>query len=184
LSLNETDLSLLNIFHKMSDYNTKYFIFTIFFLSLPVPGHEDWTDQIPIIKDVWSFCGCILSNSISSLTVPNHPCRSMSLVRSWKLQYRAVQFNPPISNLVTVGPQFDKPQYNKVLGTTNDFLQPVHNNSKMYGTEPRYDEPRFNVIIIITNKIQKGKHKMHLHITNLQLYVNMWQKLNAKFYVP
>ena len=126
----------------------KIFYFYIF-LSLHVPGHDDWTDQIPIIKDVLSFCGCILSNSISSLTAPNHPCRSMSLVRSWKLVYRTVQFNPPINNLVTVEPWFDKSQYNKVLGTTNDFLQPVHNNSKMYWTEPRYNEPQFNEIIVI-----------------------------------
>ena len=125
------------------------------------------TGQIKIIPVLilWSFCGCILSNSIGSLTAPNHPCRSMSLVRNWKLQYRTVQFNPPISNLVMMELLFNKPLYNEVLGTTNDFLQPLQNNSKMYGTEPR-----FNKIVVITNKIQNGKHKMYLHIMNIQLY--------------
>ena len=34
-------------------------------------------------------------------------------------------------------PQFNKPLQNEVLGTTNDFLQPIQSSIEMYGTEPR-----------------------------------------------
>lgn len=33
----------------------------------------------------------------------------------------------------TVEPQFNKPQYNEVLGITNNILQPDQGYSKMYG---------------------------------------------------
>ena len=36
----------------------------------------------------------------------------------------------------TVEPRFNEPQYNEVLGITNDLLQPGQNYNKMYGTEP------------------------------------------------
>ena len=39
----------------------------------------------------------------------------------------------------TVKPRFNEPQYNKVLGITNDIFQP--GNSVMYGKEPRYNKP-------------------------------------------
>ena len=67
----------------------------------------------------------------------------------------------------TVEPRYNEPLQNKVLGTTNDFLQPGQRYNKMYGTEPRCDEPRFNEILDITNTIQKRKRKYkYLDITN------------------
>ena len=68
----------------------------------------------------------------------------------------------------TVEPRFNEPQYNEVLGITNDLLQPGQNYNKMYGAEPRYNnnEPRFNEILVITNRIHKRKRKIYLDITN------------------
>ena len=45
----------------------------------------------------------------------------------------------------TVEPRFNEPLYNKVVGITNDILQPGQSYNKMNqmnGTEPRYNEPR------------------------------------------
>ena len=61
----------------------------------------------------------------------------------------------------TVEPRFNEPQYNEVLGITNDLLQPGQNYNNMYGTEPR-----FNEILVITNRIHKRKRKIYLDITN------------------
>ena len=58
-----------------------------------------------------------------------------------------------------VEPRYNEPQYNEVLGITNDFLQPGQNYNKMYGTEPWYNEPRFNEILFIINTIHKRKRK-------------------------
>jgi len=41
----------------------------------------------------------------------------------------------------TVGPQFNKPPCNKVLGITNDVFQPTGSYSVMYGKEPQYNGP-------------------------------------------
>ena len=57
--------------------------------------------------------------------------------------------------------RFNEPLYNKVLGITNDMLQPGHSYSKMYRTEPRYNE-----ILVISSTIQKRKHKMYPDITD------------------
>ena len=43
--------------------------------------------------------------------------------------------------LYTVEPRFNEPLYTKVLGITNNFLQPGQSYNKMCGTEPRYNEP-------------------------------------------
>ena len=61
----------------------------------------------------------------------------------------------------TVEPRFNEPQYNEVLGITNDLLQPGQNYNNMYGTKPR-----FNKILVITNRIHKRKRKIYLDITN------------------
>ncbi len=71
-----------------------------------------------------------------------------------------------IQMLATVEPRFNEPLYNKVLGITNDILQPSQNYSKMYGTGPPYNEPRFNEILVITNTIRRPKRKIYLDITN------------------
>ena len=43
------------------------------------------------------------------------------------------------TDLTTVEPRgYNEPQYNEVLGITNDFLYP--SNSKIYEKEPRYSE--------------------------------------------
>ena len=61
----------------------------------------------------------------------------------------------------TVEPRFNEPQYNEVLGITNDLLQPGQNYNNMYGTKPR-----FNKTLVITNRIHKRKRKIYLDITN------------------
>ena len=61
----------------------------------------------------------------------------------------------------TVEPRFNKPQYNEVLGITNDILQPGQSYSKMYGIEPRYNEPRYNEILVTTNTIEDPKCKIY-----------------------
>jgi len=58
----------------------------------------------------------------------------------------------------TVEPLFNASLYNKVVGITNDFLQPGQNYSKMYGTEPWFNKPRFNGTLVITNTRRKCKH--------------------------
>ena len=44
-------------------------------------------------------------------------------------------------SFTTVELWFNDPLYNKVLGITNNILQPGQSYSKMDGTEPRYNEP-------------------------------------------
>ena len=60
-----------------------------------------------------------------------------------------------------VEPRYNEPQYNEVLGITNDFLQPGKNYNKMYRTEHL-----FNEILFVTNPIHKCKRKFCLDITN------------------
>ena len=43
--------------------------------------------------------------------------------------------------LYTVEPRFNERLSTKVLGITNDFLQPGQNYKNMCGTEPRNNEP-------------------------------------------
>ena len=43
-----------------------------------------------------------------------------------------------VGKIDTVEPRFNKPLYNEVLSTTNDFLYP--SNSKIYGKEPPCNE--------------------------------------------
>ena len=59
------------------------------------------------------------------------PCKKLKLI----VQDSTVLFKS--SNLVTMEPQFNKPLHNEVLGTTNNFLQPIQSSIEMYGTEPR-----------------------------------------------
>ena len=95
-------------------------------------------------------------------------------------------------------PPFNESLYNEVLGTTNDFLQPGQNYSKMYGIEPRFNdplhnevlditndflqagqnhskmygtEPLFNEILVIMNTIHKRKREIDLDITNKSQHV-------------
>ena len=51
--------------------------------------------------------------------------------------------------------------YYEFFVTTNNFLQPGQNYSKMYGSEPR-----FNKILVIMNTIHKRKRKIYLNIMN------------------
>lgn len=56
-------------------------------------------------------------------------------------------------------PQFNEPQYNEVLGITNNICQPDQGFSKMYGTEPQYNEPWYKEILAI----QKPKRSIYPH---------------------
>ena len=56
----------------------------------------------------------------------------------------------------TVEPRFNEPQYDEILGITNDFLQPGQSYSKMHETEPWHNEPRYN----------ERKPKIYLDIPN------------------
>ena len=54
-------------------------------------------------------------------------------------------------------PRFNKPLYNEVHGTRNNFLQPGQNYSKMHGTGTQFDE-----ILVTMNTIYKRKSKIYL----------------------
>ena len=77
-----------------------------------------------------------------------------------------------------MGPRFNEPLYNEVLGITSDILQPGQlSYSKMYGTAPLYNEPRCNEIFVITNTIEKSKRQIY---PNIRINVITRQKMNAK----
>ena len=99
-------------------------------------------------------CSFPLSSLLSPLSFPLSSKTAGYAGKTGKDQNNALDLN-------TVEPRFNEPLYNKVLGITNDFLQPGQNYSKMCGTEPR-----FNEILVVTNTIHEPKRKICLDITN------------------
>ena len=73
----------------------------------------------------------------------------------------------------TVETRFNKPLHNKVLGITNNILQPGQSYNKMYVTEPRHHE-----ILFITNTIEKPKPKIYPDIMNKSYHVTMETSCN------
>ena len=59
----------------------------------------------------------------------------MKMLRLWTLEYEL--FPEPLQSC-TVEPRYNKPLYNEVLGTKNDFLDP--SNNKIYEKVSRYNQ--------------------------------------------
>lgn len=75
----------------------------------------------------------------------------------------------------TVEPQFNKPQYNEVLGITNNILQPDQGYSKMYGIIYNLD----TMNLVITKSKQPKSPKVQYTPTE-QRNASPGQKLNTK----
>ena len=119
-------------------------------------------------------CSFPLSSLLSPLSFPLSSKTAGYAGKTGKDQNNTLDLN-------TVEPRFNEPLYNKVLGITNDFLQPGQNYSKMCGTEPR-----FNEILVVTNTIHEPKRKICLDITNKchhVIKINVKQTNKDKIYV-
>ena len=63
-------------------------------------------------------------------------CNLLKLDLHWLPRYQFCIFYMVFLIYCTVEPRFNKPLYNEVLGTTNDFSGP--SKSKIYRKEPQY----------------------------------------------